>query len=268
MNRPSRYIRICADDFALDDGTTQGIISLLTRQRITATSCLVEAQSWPDAAKSARLAGVPSEALGLHFNLTEGLSVSDRSLKQRLLASLFGHVDQLDIENRLQHQLDLFEQHWCRSPAHVDGHQHVHIFPVIRNVLLNVLKNRYPDQLPKLRNIAPLTGPSDAPIKYCLLNMLGSRFSQQALDAGFLCNSGFAGAYSLSGDVNYAALLNAWLLRLPAGSEIMCHPASSLSDSHGKARQNEYDYLSGDLFANYLHDIGVGIATHVDIPHH
>jgi predicted glycoside hydrolase/deacetylase ChbG (UPF0249 family) len=255
----TRQIRLCADDFALNAATTDGILDLLTAGCLSATSCLVESPLWPEAAKAARDAAIPNSAMGLHFNLTEGLVESDLPLKKLLLRSLLGRVDSQFIADRLHLQLDRFERHWGQAPAHVDGHQHVHVFPGIREAFLVTLRQRYGNTLPRLRNISPITGPSDSPWKRRLLNLLGTRFGQQATDMGFSVNTGFAGVYSLSGKADYPRLFATWLHQLSDGGEILCHPAKGQSDSHGEARQTEHDFFSSNNFDDLLHCMSVKI---------
>ena len=257
----TRRIHVCADDFALDAACTSGILDLFAQGRLSAASCLVESPLWPEAARAARAAGIDHDALGLHFNLTEGLSDDDLPLKKLLLASLAGNINPAMVAQRLTQQLDRFEQYWGNAPAHVDGHQHVHVLPGIREVVLDVLQQRYRQTLPRLRSIYPLARATDAAWKRRLLALLGTGFGKEASNLGFPLNNGFAGVYSLSADADYPCLLANWLQHSEDGMELMCHPAKGMASSHAAARQQEYDYLASPVFTDLMGCLDVEIAT-------
>ena len=62
-----------------------------------------------------------------------------------------GRIDTLRLRAEIEAQLDRFEDGVGHGPAHVDGHQHVHQLPGVREVLLSVLAGRY-DVLPWVRS--------------------------------------------------------------------------------------------------------------------
>ncbi len=55
---------------------------------------------------------------------------------------------------RFHRQLDLFEAALGYPPDHIDGHQHVHALPVVRQALIDVVARRYPVTPPMLRDPA------------------------------------------------------------------------------------------------------------------
>ena len=79
--------------------------------------------------------------VGLHLDLTE--HTFDAQLRRSLpvliaLAETAGWIDGTGARAKSTAQLEAFEQAVGRAPAHVDGHQHVHQFPVIREALIDV----------------------------------------------------------------------------------------------------------------------------------
>ena len=70
--------------------------------------------------------------IGLHFNLTEGEFLSQPG-KQMLNKSSFwntaqqGAIDEQEIKNELIAQIQWFIQHVGYEPAHIDGHNHIHV---------------------------------------------------------------------------------------------------------------------------------------------
>lgn len=251
----TRYITLCADDYGLHSAINYGILTLVQRGRLSSVSCMSQCRLWPDAAQ--RLATHHDQvAVGLHFNLTEGLAETDQPLWKLILHGLMRRIDRRSLACSLRQQLDLFETHWQAPPDHVDGHQHVHALPGIRDTLLAVLKDRYAGCLPSLRDPAALVPATDAPLKNLLLRKLCSRFQAQATERGFRLNSAFAGAYSLSEKADFARLFAAWMHCLPDGGLIMCHPARGADSfqpcAHLAARNREFDYLASDKFPDLL----------------
>lgn len=93
--------------------------------------------------------------IGLHLDLTQyPLLLQPQPLGPLILRSWLRTLDRTSIRSEIRAQLDAFEQHTGRPPAYVDGHQHVHQFPVVRGELLAELQRRYAGCLPWLRNTA------------------------------------------------------------------------------------------------------------------
>ncbi|MGJ4748979.1 ChbG/HpnK family deacetylase, partial [Leptospira sp. SA-E8] len=140
-----------------------GILELLYRKALSATGCFSTAPTWRTDAAPALLERVGTSLqadIGLHFNLTEGFGVQPaRSLNGLILRSLAGELSrkatQAVIATALQRQLDAFEAGLGIAPDFVDGHQHVHQFRGVRDVLLQVLEQRYPGSRPWIRNTVP-----------------------------------------------------------------------------------------------------------------
>lgn len=149
-----RSLVLCADDFALSPGVSRAIIELLERGRLSATSCMTVSRAWPEHARALKpLAGYVD--VGLHLTLTalEPLSRAPRLTVQNRLPGLgrlirdafLGQLDPDELRTELAHQFDAFEQVWGAPPDFVDGHQHVHILPGIRDIVLDLTSSRAPD---------------------------------------------------------------------------------------------------------------------------
>jgi predicted glycoside hydrolase/deacetylase ChbG (UPF0249 family) len=65
--------------------------------------------------------------LGLHLTLT-----GQRSLPRLALAACLGRLDAGAVAIALRDQLDAFLAAFGRPPDFIDGHQHVHLLPVVR----------------------------------------------------------------------------------------------------------------------------------------
>lgn len=251
----TRALVICADDFGLAEGINQAILELIRLQRLSATSCMTTMPAWTRAAADRLLECCDQAALGLHFNLTEGEAAMP--LGQLMLRSLSGQLDRRAIRCALERQLDRFEQLTGRMPDFVDGHQHVQMFPGIRQVVLDTLTRRYPDTRPWVRVSMPAVQGHDARIKALVLRSMGLGFDHLRRRHGVAGNRDFAGLYSLRPNANFGGLMQQWLQQLPDGALIMCHPGYSSDPSPlAQAREQERRWLASDAFSEALQHAG------------
>ena len=260
--RPTR-IAVCIDDFGLHAGIDEAALALASLGRVTAISCMVGAPLWRAGAPA--LAGLDPQRtdVGLHLDLTEHPLASASRRPLPLLVALSGArlIDRARLRAEIHAQLDAFEEGLARPPAHVDGHQHIHQFPVIRDLLLDALVKRYPRRRPWLRRTTrPAAAPS-AGIKPWLIERLGcDRLTELAHEQGFGQNTHLLGVYDFQGSAQrYLALLAQWIAAAQEGDLLMCHAATGTAarDPIGPARGNEYKILSGGAFAELLERSGV-----------
>lgn len=266
MPAEPRSIAICVDDFGLHEGVNQAVLRLADQARISAVSCMVGAPAWVQGAPALRAFEARRLDVGLHLDLTE------RPLDQRLrrpLAQWFalgtwGLVDRKAVGAEINAQLERFERVLGRAPAHVDGHQHVHQFPVIRELLVEVLMQRYAGSLPWLRSTRrpPEARRLD---KSWLIERLGCNdLGTLAWTHGFAQNRSLLGVYDFRGTAHeYLARLAQWVEVAQSGDLLMCHPASAadVQDPILPARVREYGVLASDGLGDLLARQGVRIAT-------
>ena len=62
-----KSIILCADDFGYNRETSLSIIELLTKQRLSATSCMTNMPNWQEQATQLKALS-NSVDIGLHFN--------------------------------------------------------------------------------------------------------------------------------------------------------------------------------------------------------
>lgn len=230
---------LCADDYALNAAVDAGILQLVEMGRLSAVGCMTESPRWRDA-------GNPLPALrdrvdiGLHFNLTQPFAAGQNSdLKKQplpliLRGALLGTLPLKAIADSLHAQLDRFESVMGDAPDFVDGHQHVHIFPRIRTVVLETLARRYRLRRPWLRQVNPSITRGPDWNKRALLALLNWRFQQSAQQLGFTCNRSFAGIYSLLPTADFPTMMRDWLTQAGNGELLMCHPGQVSVDSETK----------------------------------
>ena len=228
---------LCADDYAMTDGISAAIEELAAEHRLSATSVLVTSHHWP--AHAPRLARLRTHlAVGLHINLTLGeplgsmprLAPSGRfpSLSKLLDLAVSRRLTEAEIAAEVGRQLDRFEQVLGYPPDIIDGHQHVHALPQIRNALLKTLADRYPNRKPLIRD--PADTPSAilarraATIKALGLSVLTAGFGARARELGFPTNHGFSGVSPFNEKVPYSRELEHFFRRPGSCHLIMCHP--------------------------------------------
>ncbi|SBT03646.1 conserved hypothetical protein [Candidatus Accumulibacter aalborgensis] len=270
---------VCADDFGMAPGVNAGILELAHGGRLSAVSCMSRGRFFRLAAPS--LAGLPVDK-GLHLNLTERLQgdefdeFDERDERderdefalplRRLLWSCWSRqIDARRVVLEIERQLDAFEAVLGVAPDYVDGHQHVHQFPVIRDCLLEVLRRRYPARLPWLRSTLPPVASTALALpqrfKAKGIGFLGARaFTDLASRLGFRMNAHLLGVYGFEGGEEvYARLLGDWLACAGAGDLLMCHPAGFADEGvyAGRQRVAEYAVLSGECFRSLLEEHGV-----------
>src|SRR5271168_706773 len=156
---PRRHIWLCADDYGISPSVNQAIRDLVVHGRINATSVMVAAPSFQRAeamALDVLNAKAKHVAIGLHVTLTAPFRPQSHGfapLRQGAFLSLAAtlrrtHVraftpELLTIE--IVRQFEAFNLAFGRAPDFVDGHQHVHLFPQIRDAFLRVTKEAAPD---------------------------------------------------------------------------------------------------------------------------
>ncbi|MCC5792645.1 MAG: ChbG/HpnK family deacetylase [Legionellaceae bacterium] len=242
---------ICADDYGLNAGISQGIRQLIQKGALQATSCMVNFPDWPESARALRALTLPVQT-GLHFNLTEGFSLSRPkrvfpSLHRLIAASCLRRLDSAWIKAELSAQLEHFSQQMGRLPDFIDGHQHVHQLAGIRELLLECYQERFRDSGLWLRATAPTVILPEFRWKTLALQYLGGNsFQQQLQKLHIPHNPQFAGIYDFSLQRDFSHLFSRWLETAVDGALIMCHPGlpDTAVDAISASRQREYHYLA------------------------
>ena len=264
----SRSICICVDDVGLHPGINIAAIRLAAMGRVHAMGCMVGGSAFRPWTRSLRRLGSDGVDIGLHLDLTESplLRLSRRSLKPLIAASYLRLLNGTTVRAEIRAQLDMFEQAIGKAPSFVDGHQHVHQLPIVRDELLEEMAYRYGSTRPWLRSTRGAgsgtanAGMQDA-IKPWLIGTLGGRgLAAIARRRGYLQNQRLLGVYDFRGGTRrYSELLAAWLRSANDADLLMCHPSVRLEidDPLIEARCAEYEVLSSTEFGSVLVAAGV-----------
>jgi predicted glycoside hydrolase/deacetylase ChbG (UPF0249 family) len=263
-----RLLSICADDFGLSMAVSLGIAELAQRGRLSAVSCMTSGERW--LASAPRLADLPASVeRGLHFNLTEGapLSLALRLRWPRLpalprLVSM-AHLGRLPLQalgQELKSQWQRFVDTVGEQPRFIDGHQHVHHLPGVRDlVLAEVAAAGVPVAV---RNTGSVRGPGNA-VKRMLIERTGGAALERRLQRlGVEHNRVLLGVYDFRGP-DYRRRMQGWLATAPAdGGLLLCHPCArcmdpAAADPIGPARLREGAYLGSGAFDDDLAAAGI-----------
>ncbi|OHX14102.1 ChbG/HpnK family deacetylase [Chromobacterium sphagni] len=259
----TKRLTLCADDFAQSGSISAGILQLLDAGRLSATSVMSQSPHWPALAGDLKARARRAD-IGLHFNLTHGFDTPAKPLSHWLMKSQLRQLSQPALRDEALSQIDRFAEHFGQLPDFVDGHQHVHALPVIRDALFDAILRRWPQgQRPYLRAPDKLGHPGDNRLKSLILRSVCINFNEQAQEHGFATAPWFGGMYSLSPQADFAGLMQAWLARAPDQALIMCHPglpASDAEDPIAASRSREFDYLISDAFGEHCrrHQVEIG----------
>lgn len=258
-----KHVVVCADDYALNAPTSQGIVALSVLGRLSATSVMSLSPRWAEDAAALREVRERLD-VGLHLDWTSSFAVDaghGSGLGVVMARAMLRLYSQQAVQVQIERQLDAFEAHWHTAPDHVDGHQHIQQFPVFREALAEVMVRRY--GLTGTRPWIRVSRVAQAGLKPKVISAMGADdLSDWATVKWWPQVGPLFGAYDFDGNLNdYARRMQGWLADLPADAPalLMCHPAVSAQadDAIGPARKREFAYLASDDFVQHLSDARV-----------
>jgi predicted glycoside hydrolase/deacetylase ChbG (UPF0249 family) len=303
-----KYLIVNADDLGADVCRNQGIAEAVAAGIVTSVSVLVNGPAFDDALTCLAAWQGQGVSVGLHLNLSEGCPVGKdhcllpddhgffrgKSSTHNLLMQKGNEKLEGEVSLELEAQIGLLEAKKIRI-SHLDGHQHVHIFPaVIAAAVRSVQRHGIPWlRIPEepatiLLNASSLTAPDfscsdhlpdcgDANRDHAeVLCREAARFSRLAAAARpFLNGSGiratdhFRGLY-LKGRISFPRL-EELLNDLPDGlTELMVHPGRSPARAFSAPfaafsnsdREGELAALLDPRFHKHLKEKGVFLTPH------
>jgi predicted glycoside hydrolase/deacetylase ChbG (UPF0249 family) len=233
-DRGRRRLVINADDFGMTSGINRGILEAFEAGALRSASIMPVMPGFEEAADAARRAG-DALGVGLHVTLTAGRpltrcpSLVDAetgeflSARRLLVRAYRGGVRWSDAVAECSAQLA-----FCRATGvrvtHVDGHHHVHAFPVIRDAVAHVARR----ERIRVRRRRPSEGywirPAGAR-RLPALVALGLLARTLGDEPPSLASADHFAGVALVGSARFEAELLRLLDRLPLGTtELMVHP--------------------------------------------
>ena len=260
-----KQVVLCADDFGLSEAISQGIIDLAEKSRISAISCITTHSDWIKYASFLKAYRSRLD-VGLHFNLTEGTPLGplpsfaplDKfpSLPTVIMKAYSHQIKAPEIAEELTRQLDNFVATTGHLPDYIDGHEHIHHLPGIREAVFTVYEKHLRSRPVYLRvatnGLASLLKIYPGCIKASIITLTGASHFKKAVKARRIPhNHSFSGIYSFSKAKDYAKLFPQFLQQVQEGGLILCHPGRESLDFSDGLRQNrwyEYQYLNSEQF--------------------
>ncbi len=274
----TRRIWLCADDYGMSPGVNAGIRELIAGGRLNATSVMVAAPHLgkDEAAALTQLnAGGKRAAIGLHVTLTAPFApmsagfapVRDKNflpLAELMRAAVARRLRPDMLAAEIGTQLRGFQDIFGRLPDFVDGHQHVQLFPQIRDAFTKAVAEAAPNawvrQCGRANSFRRLRDR-----KALLLDILSMAFRRRCERQGIATNPAFAGAYAFTPKAKFAEIFPRFLTGLPDSGLIMCHPGFvdeqlKQLDPLTTLREHELAYFNSDAFPRVLAEHGVALA--------
>jgi predicted glycoside hydrolase/deacetylase ChbG (UPF0249 family) len=283
MRTGSQPVILCADDFALAEGVSEAMLRLADAGRLTAIGCMTVSPLWRS------LAGWLDAAenrcdIGLHLTLTDQeaigrlprLAPAGRLPRLgRLMAATFaGGLEPAEVRDELRRQWDAFVAARGRPPDFLDGHQHVHLLPGVREAVLELATLGGFDRRPYLRVCWEAPGwvlaRGIAIGKAIFLSLLSLELRREVSRLGLAANDSFRGVRAFDRAVDYAALFPRFLAGRARRPLIMCHPGFvdarlRAFDAVTDQRRREYDYFASERFLADVEAAGCHLARFGDI---
>ncbi len=225
-----------ADDFGMTRGVNRGIIEANGRGIVTAASIMVTGQAFEEAVQLGR--ENPELDMGLHLSLTVGRPASQDPAVHRHLTShgtfRLGNKDLLmgfmlhtispsipyrEIEAQFKKAVDT-----PLSITHVDGHEGIHLFPGIREMVFELMERygipfmRLSYERIELRKVWKLKR-----WKKSLINLFGLFNQRQIRRRGVRTTDYYYGTFD-AGYLGKEQLMGTIRNLKEGTSEIMCHP--------------------------------------------
>jgi predicted glycoside hydrolase/deacetylase ChbG (UPF0249 family) len=276
-----KTVVLCADDFGISEGVSRGILDLCAKGRLSATSAMTNCPAWARCAPALR-DHVGRVGVGLHLTLTAGAPLGPMPrfapegtfppLGDLLPQALRSGLPLEEIGAEIERQLDAFADAFGRAPDFVDGHQHVHALPGVRQALLAALERRGHAGALWLRDpsdrLSAILRRGVAASKAVTVRTFAAGFQWAARRAGFDTNEGFSG-FSPFEPSAVAVTFERAFRHLGPRPVVMCHPGYPDEelrrlDPVVGVRRDEFDYLASDAFADLLAQRGVVLTVRPD----
>ena len=277
---------LCADDFGLGPHTDDGIISLVEKSRLNAVSCMSVGDTFESNAArlthAAKLAEFPVE-IGLHLTFTEYAPLGEMpilaptgvfpTISSLILKAYLGKLNLVEIITQIEKQFSAFETAFGVMPDFVDGHQHAHILPVVRDALIPIAKTSLePNGWIRSCHL-PFREIMQARVstkRALIISSLSKRLQSMLIQDKINTNQIFYGVNEFHSQQDFSQMMCTWLGsigRLNKKALIMCHPGmptelteASLPDTIANRRPDEFAYLSSDEFLQDMrhYELGLG----------
>lgn len=266
------HFTLCADDFGLHQGTDDAIIELVQAGRLNAVSCMSVGDTLGrNAGRLLQAAADSRVQIGLHLTFTEyaPLGHMPHLAPGGVLPAIgtliqLAHLRKLNKEETTQQiarQLQVFTETFGRSPDFIDGHQHAHILPGIRNAVIAAVLS-IPHSVWVRSCDLPLSRLLSLKVakpRAVIISTLARRLKRQLLRHHLPTNGVFYGVNDFNPDQDFGDMMRIWLDASRTSGKpalIMCHPGYSKTtdvwDPIDLRRPDELSYLASEQFGQEM----------------
>jgi len=231
---------INADDLGADEARNGGILEAIRAKIVTSVSLLVNGAAVEDSLRAIRKEDFTQVSIGVHLNLSEGISVAKglrlltngdgnfhgKTFTRRLLLQEGNKELEKEVSQEVDSQIALLKEAGV-SVRHLDGHQHVHVFPAVRRAVISAAKKyginwiRIPQESPPISTEGEF--PEALLSEAMFFNDLAGEARSLLFEARIHTTDYFFGLYG-KGRLSLP-LLERYLERLSDGlTELMVHP--------------------------------------------
>jgi predicted glycoside hydrolase/deacetylase ChbG (UPF0249 family) len=275
-----------ADDLGADEGRNEGIFEAIRAGVVTSASILPNGPALDHALEGIRSGGFEEVSFGIHLNLTEGRPLAEglscltgpdgnflgKAAAHRLLLKTGDMPLQAELAREAALQIERLLDAGI-SITHIDGHQHVHVFPSALPAVAETARGhgirrmRIPDEtVPS----GDETVPADLLEEARRFGSLGREARKILAGTGIVSSDHFRGLL-LKGRLSVETLL-AELGQLPCGlTELMVHPGRVPAEDPFSAfsspeRERELEALLDPRFRLALDRAGVVLVSFREVP--
>jgi len=271
-----KQLIVNADDLGADEARNRGIFEAIQAGVVTSVSLLANGPAFNDALRCIRSMGSTKVSFGLHLNLSEGKPLSSnfrilvgpdgcflgKAATHRLLMRDGDTALRKEVNLELSAQIEVLRNAGI-GIQHIDGHQHVHVFPVVRRTVVPQAEGHGIPWIRIPEETFPLDQREDIPASLKEEALLFSKMARTARHelngTGIRTTDHFRGLF-LRGRLSLMTLEKA-LQILPSGlTELMVHPGrvpaaaltSPFSTFSNRDREQELEALLSQGFRQTL----------------
>jgi chitin disaccharide deacetylase len=234
LNPKGKYLIVNADDYNTDSERNRGILQAVQDGMVTSVTVIANLHG--EDGELAALQRVMGARIGIHLNLTRGRplipglkTLTDQAglfyeKRTAWRKALLSTLDMKEVEEEFTAQIERLRASGI-APDHIDGNNHIHVFPGIAQVTASLAKrygiSRIRLPLETFSGWQQLLHPGA--VKKIFIGIL-SRWARPLFKG---CGLRFAGHFAgiQFPAVTQAASLKAFLACVPEGTtELMCHP--------------------------------------------
>ena len=243
-------LSVVADDLGLAPSVDAGIVRAHREGIVTSASWLAGGAS-AEAAVALVRRDAPALSVGLHLALS-GVRPLTRGLdalcdaEGRLPARQFATIRwawgrrrrRRAVRDEWEAQLARFRALWGRDPAHLDGHQHVHLAPPFADLVVELARDAGGISVRAAAEVDPHSR-TRTTLEQRAFARLSRRLHRRARAAGLPTPDRFCG-FAASGRVTASELVAMARDLRPGWTEWMVHPGGAvLADGYARVREQD-----------------------------